>query len=117
MSKTLTGVVTSNKGDKTIVVSVASSKTHPIYQKQFYVSKKIMAHDEKNEANEGDTVVIEETRPISARKSFILKRVTQTAGIEHVDVAPELPEKTKPVEEKKKPAKKAAAKAEEKETK
>jgi small subunit ribosomal protein S17 len=116
MSKSLKGIVVSNKGDKTIVVRIQNSKTHPIYQKQFYVSKKIMAHDEKNEAHEGDTVVITETRPISARKKFVLSKVTQTAGVEHIEVAaPELPEKEKPAEVKpvaKKAAKKAPAKEE-----
>lgn len=92
MAKSLTGVVVSDKGDKTIVVKVQNSKTHPIYQKQFYVSKKIMVHDEKNQAKEGDKVVIEETRPISARKRFVLKRIVATAGIEHVE--PEVEEET-----------------------
>lgn len=85
MAKSITGIVVSNKADKTIVVKIQTSKTHPIYGKKFYVSNKIMAHDEKNEANEGDTVVIEETRPLSARKRFILKKVVATAGIEHVE--------------------------------
>ncbi len=96
MAKTLTGVVVSDKGDKTIVIKVTISKTHPIYKKQFFVSKKIMAHDEKNQAHIGDSVVIEETRPISSRKKFTLKQVTQTAGIEHVEAAPTLPEKEVP---------------------
>ncbi len=90
MSKSLTGVVVSNKTDKTIVVNVQNSKTHPIYHKQYFVTKKIMAHDEKNEAKEGDTVVIEETRPISARKRFVLKKITATAGIEHVEPEEEI---------------------------
>lgn len=85
MAKSITGVVVSSKGDKTIVVKVQTSKTHPIYGKKFYVSNKIMAHDEKNQANEGDTVVIEETRPLSARKRFVLKNVVAKAGIEHID--------------------------------
>ncbi len=85
MAKTLTGVVASDKGDKTIVVRIQISKTHPIYNKQFYVSNKVMAHDESNKARTGDTVVIEETRPISARKRFVLKTITKTAAIEHVE--------------------------------
>lgn len=122
MAKSLNGVVVSDKGDKTIVVNVQSSKTHPIYHKQFYVTKKIMAHDEKNEARTGDSVVITETRPISARKSFILKQITQTAGIEHVEAAPELPEKDEPADAKKKttaaakPKKSASKTAAKKET-
>lgn len=77
MTKTLTGVVSSDKGDKTIVVTVTSRKTHPIYRKQYTFSKKFMAHDEKNEARVGDKVVIAETRPLSARKRFILEKIVE----------------------------------------
>ncbi len=83
MAKTLTGVVTSNKTDKTIVVTVTSHKTHPIYKKKYITSKKFMAHDEKNEAEMGDRVIISETRPISARKRFILAKVVEHASIRH----------------------------------
>jgi small subunit ribosomal protein S17 len=72
MAKTLTGIVTSNKADKTITITVASRETHPIYGKQYTVTRKYTAHDEKNEANEGDKVTISETRPISKTKSFTL---------------------------------------------
>ncbi len=96
MAKTLTGVVSSDKTDKTIVVSVATRKTHPIYKKQYTETKKFMAHDEKNEAHSGDTVVISETRPLSARKRFILDRVLTKAGVKHVESAPESePEESK----------------------
>lgn len=83
MAKTLTGVVSSDRGDKTIVVSVSARKTHPIYKKQYSVSKKFMAHDEKNEAKAGDRVIIAETRPISARKHFMLVKVVEQATIRH----------------------------------
>jgi small subunit ribosomal protein S17 len=83
MAKTLQGVVSSDKGDKTIVVTVATRKTHPIYKKKYTSSKKFMAHDEKNEAKAGDTVVIAETRPLSARKRHTLVSVVERAGIEH----------------------------------
>lgn len=85
MAKTLTGVVASSKGDKTIVVAVTTRKTHPIYKKQYTFSKKFMAHDEANEAAEGDKVVIVETRPISARKRFALQKVLERAPIRHVE--------------------------------
>lgn len=85
MAKTLTGVVSSDKGDKTIVVTIATRKTHPIYKKQYTFSKRFMAHDEKNEAHTGDTVVIAETRPISARKRFVLDHIVQRAGVEHIE--------------------------------
>lgn len=83
MAKTLTGVVSSDRGDKTILVSVSARKTHPIYKKQYSVSKKFMAHDEKNEAKPGDLVIIAETRPISARKHFTLVKIVQQATIRH----------------------------------
>lgn len=87
MAKTLTGVVSSDKGDKTIVVTVATRKTHPIYKKQYTSSKKFIAHDEKNEAHNGDKVVIAETRPLSARKRHTLVKVVERAGIEHKEEA------------------------------
>lgn len=77
MAKTLTGIVTSDKSDKTITVSVTSRETHPIYGKQYTVSRKYAAHDEKNEAKTGDKVVIVETRPISKRKAFKLDQVIE----------------------------------------
>ncbi len=75
MAKTLYGKVTSDKGDKTIIVTVTSRETHPIYKKQYTVTRKYAAHDEKNEASVGDMVIIAETRPISKRKSFVLDRI------------------------------------------
>lgn len=73
--KTITGVVTSAKADKTIVITSQTRKAHRLYRKQYTVSTKFMAHDEKNEAQLGDTVLITECRPISARKHFILTQV------------------------------------------
>jgi small subunit ribosomal protein S17 len=75
MARQLIGTVSSNKGDKTIVVTVRTRKTHPIYRKQYIVSKKFMAHDEKNEAEVGDKVSIVETKPLSARKHHRLERI------------------------------------------
>lgn len=92
MAKTLTGVVASSKGNKTIVVTVATRKTHPLYKKQYTFSKKFMAHDEKNEANEGDRVRIAETRPLSARKRFTLVKIVERARIRHAEAAPEVKE-------------------------
>lgn len=97
MAKTLTGVVTSDKSDKTIVVTIKTRKTHALYKKQYTVSSKFMAHDEKNEAKIGDTVVIGETRPISKRKKFALQSVILKAGVAFVEPeTPQLPEKQKP---------------------
>ncbi len=77
MPKTIIGTVSSNKTDKTIVVTVLTRKTHPLYRKQYTVSKKFMAHDEKNEAQVGDKVAIVETKPISARKRFALNEIIE----------------------------------------
>lgn len=79
MAKTLTGVVSSNRGDKTIVVTVATPKTHPIYKKQYTFSKKVMAHDEENSAQMGDKVVIAESRPLSKNKRYTLTKVIERA--------------------------------------
>jgi small subunit ribosomal protein S17 len=75
--RTLTGVVTSAKRDKTITITVTSRETHPLYGKQYTVNRKYTAHDEKNEAGEGDTVTIVETRPISKTKSFTLQSIVE----------------------------------------
>jgi small subunit ribosomal protein S17 len=77
MAKTLTGIVTSDVADKTISVTVTSRETHPIYRKQYTVSRKYAAHDENNDAKKGDKVVITETRPVSKRKAFKLDRVLE----------------------------------------
>ncbi len=77
MAKTLIGVVSSDKTDKTIVVTVQTRKTHPLYRKQYTVTSKYMAHDEKNEAVTGDKVSIIETRPLSARKRYILQQIIE----------------------------------------
>ena len=79
MAKTLTGIVTSDVRDKTITVTVTSRETHPIYGKQYTVSRKYTAHDEKNEAKLGDKVTIVETRPVSKTKSFALQKVEELA--------------------------------------
>src|SRR5882672_8360849 len=97
MSKSITGIVASKKTDKTIIVTEHVRLTHPLYRKQYTITKRFMAHDEKNEANEGDKVMIVETRPISARKHHKLLKVVEKAGIKHVEAAPELPAKEKPV--------------------
>lgn len=85
MAKSLTGVVVSDKTDKTIVVSVTTHKNHPLYRKAYVTSKKFMAHDEKNEAKPGDTVIITETRPLSARKRHALSKIVERAAISQAD--------------------------------
>ena len=77
MARTLTGVVSSDKRDKTITVEITSRETHPIYKKQYSITRKYTAHDEKNAAHEGDVVIIEETRPISKTKTWSLVKIIE----------------------------------------
>jgi small subunit ribosomal protein S17 len=79
LRKTRTGIVTSNKMDKTITVSVERKLRHPIYGKFVKKSKKFHAHDEKNECGPGDMVKIMETRPISKTKRWRLVEIVEKA--------------------------------------
>ncbi len=74
-TKAVTGEVVSNKMDKTISVQVSRKVKHPLYEKYIKRSTKFMAHDENNECNEGDVVVIEASRPLSKNKSWKLQKV------------------------------------------
>ena len=75
--RTITGFVTSNKMDKTIVVAVEESRRHALYGKSEKITKKFMAHDEKNECQIGDKVEIMETRPLSKNKRWRLVEVVE----------------------------------------
>ncbi|MEK7620817.1 MAG: 30S ribosomal protein S17 [Patescibacteria group bacterium] len=97
MSRKITGIVTSDKADKTIQIILTSRLTHPLYGKQYTRSRKFAAHDEKNEAKIGDTVEIEEVRPISRTKSFKLTKIIQR-GHEQVAIKEE-PAATAPEKE------------------
>jgi small subunit ribosomal protein S17 len=78
MSKrTITGIVTSAASDKTIVVTRTTRETHPLYGKKYTRSRKFHAHDEKNEAKVGDTVLIEESKPISRTKTWTLAKIVE----------------------------------------
>jgi len=77
--KTRTGIVVSDKGDKTITVTVQRQVLHPKYDKMIRLSKKYRAHDETNEANIGDTVRIMETRPLSKTKRWRLVEIVEKA--------------------------------------
>ena len=77
MAGTLQGIVTSDKRDKTITVSIASRETHPLYRKQYTKTRKYTAHDENNEAGLGDKVEIVACRPISKTKSYKLAKVIE----------------------------------------
>ncbi|MGD8373869.1 MAG: 30S ribosomal protein S17 [Candidatus Woesebacteria bacterium] len=78
MARKLVGTVTSDVQAKTITVAVARRVTHPVYGKQYTVTKKFAAHDDKNEAHVGDKVEIVETRPISKNKTWQLSRIIET---------------------------------------
>ena len=79
LRKERTGVVTSNKMDKSIVVAVKWKEKHPIYGKFVNKTKKYHAHDEKNDCNIGDTVKIMETRPLSKTKKWRLVQIIERA--------------------------------------
>lgn len=78
---TLQGRVVSDKMDKTIVVLVETQRKHPLYKKMVKYSKKYHARDEKNEAKIGDTVLIEQTRPLSKTVDYKLVKVVEKAVI------------------------------------
>ncbi len=89
--KTLTGVVVSDKGDKTVSVKVTRRFTHPLYGKVVTRSAKYAAHDESNEFRLGDTVEILSVRPISKTKSWkVTKLVERPRGIETTVVESEV---------------------------
>jgi small subunit ribosomal protein S17 len=77
---TKVGVVTSNKMNKTIVVAVERRVPHPLYKRTVTRTKKFMAHDETNTCQIGDTVAIEESRPLSRHKRWRLKEVIRRAS-------------------------------------
>ena len=79
LRKDRTGVVTSNKMDKSITVAIKWKEKHPIYGKFVNKTKKYHAHDEKNECNIGDTVKIMETRPLSKTKRWRLVQIIERA--------------------------------------
>jgi small subunit ribosomal protein S17 len=78
--KTKVGRVVSDKMDKTIVVSVERLARHPLYKRVVRLTTKFKAHDEANDAKVGDTVLIEESRPLSATKRWRLLEIVQRAG-------------------------------------
>ena len=75
--RSIVGIVTCNKMDKTIVVKVEESRRHPLYGNSQKISKKYMAHDENKECSIGDKVKIMETRPLSKSKRWRLVEVVE----------------------------------------
>jgi len=77
--KVRSGTVTSDAGDKTITVTIERRFRHPVYGRVVKSKKKLMAHDEKNEANRGDIVEVMETRPLSKLKRWRLTNIIEKA--------------------------------------
>ena len=75
--KQLIGKVTSNKMEKTVVVEIENLVMHPLYKKSVRRTKKVKSHDERNECSIGDTVRIEETRPLSRDKRYRLVEIVE----------------------------------------
>jgi small subunit ribosomal protein S17 len=78
--KTLVGVVTSDKMEKTVIVMVNRLVLHPVYKKYVRKRKKIKAHDEKKQCHIGDKVMLVETRPLSREKRWRVKEVLERAA-------------------------------------
>jgi small subunit ribosomal protein S17 len=78
--KILTGVVSSDKMDKTIIVMVNRLVLHPVYKKYIRKRTKVKAHDEKNECHIGDKVLLIETRPLSKNKRWRVKEILEQAA-------------------------------------
>jgi len=77
--RTLTGVVTSNASDKSATIMIERRIKHPIYGKYIKRSTKLRVHDEANECNKGDVIVVEQCRPMSKTKSWRLVQVVEKA--------------------------------------
>ena len=80
--KSITGKVVSNSMEKTVTVSIERRLSHPLYNKYIYKTTKILVHDEEMVSKVGDIVSIQETKPISKKKSWILNKVIKTSHAE-----------------------------------
>ena len=85
----LIGRVVSNKMDKTVVVAIERRKMHPIYKKVVLTTKKIMAHDESNEIEMGALVRVVESKPLSAKKRWVVEEVLQAVGTPVLETLPD----------------------------
>ncbi|MCB1140620.1 MAG: 30S ribosomal protein S17 [Leptospiraceae bacterium] len=77
--KTVQGKVVSTKMDKTVIMEFEVRHIHPIFKKITRKTTRLKVHDEKNECNEGDTIIAEETRPLSSQKRHTLKKIVERA--------------------------------------
>jgi small subunit ribosomal protein S17 len=82
MARRMRGTVSSNKMDKTVVITVQRVKTHPIYRKKYNETTKFKAHDEANACNIGDIVEVVEGRPLSRDKRWTVERVIAAAEVD-----------------------------------
>ena len=80
--KSITGKVVSNSMEKTVTVSIERRLRHPLYNKYIYKTTKILVHDEEMVSKVGDIVSIQESKPISKKKSWILNKVIETSQAE-----------------------------------
>jgi len=78
--RTLTGVVTGNAGDKSVTIMIERRIKHPVYGKYIKRSTRLHVHDETNECNQGDTIIVEQCRPMSKTKSWRLVKVIEKAA-------------------------------------
>ena len=78
--KTLVGVVSGDKMDKTVIVAVNRLVLHPVYKKYIRKKKKVKAHDERNDCHVGDKVLLVETRPLSKEKRWRVKEILERAA-------------------------------------
>ncbi|PIR88110.1 MAG: 30S ribosomal protein S17 [Candidatus Harrisonbacteria bacterium CG10_big_fil_rev_8_21_14_0_10_45_28] len=85
MKRQIKGKIVSDKMNKTVVVEVSSKKKHPKYLKYFNVSTKFKAHDEENKYKTGQIVIIEETRPISKDKCWVVVSLVEDVAKEELD--------------------------------
>lgn len=88
LAKRETGTVLSRKQDKTAVVSIEKFETHPLYRKRIRRAKKVYAHDEKNEVQAGDTVLISESRPLSKLKRWRVVKILERSKVSQEKILP-----------------------------
>lgn len=81
MPRLLTGTVVSDKMDKTASVAVTRVRQHPLYRKQYKVTRKVLAHDPANSVRVGDVVQLRESRPLSRRKRWQVEKVLKPAAV------------------------------------
>ncbi len=87
-AKRETGTVLSKKQDKTAIISVEKFQTHSLYKKRIRRAKKVYAHDERNEVQAGDTVLISETRPLSKTKRWRVVKVLERSKVSQDKLQP-----------------------------